>query len=52
MSTIEPRREMVVTQINKKNALKIHLTTSSMLVVFWAVLAIAGWLSILFGGLS
>jgi hypothetical protein len=52
MSTIEPRREMAVTQITKKNALHVHVTTSSMLVVLWAVLAIAGWLSIFWGGLS
>lgn len=52
MSTIESRREMAVTQIENKNALKIHITTRSMLVVFWAVLAIAGWISILQGGLS
>lgn len=52
MSTIDSWREMAVPHIKRENALKIDLATRSVLVVFWAVLAIAGWVSILLGGLS
>jgi hypothetical protein len=52
MRTMQPRREVPVRRTEKRDAFEMRLSTRSMLVVLWTVLASAGWLSIAWGGLS